>query len=57
MPVRLASRCETADGALRRGFSQTVSADLGYRLNEFVQAVPRDHLRTANGPFRLYSLR
>ena len=48
------ARRETRDGALRRGVSQTVSADLGHRLNEFVRAVPADHLRTANGPFRLY---
>jgi len=48
------ARRETPDGALRRGVGQTVSADLGHRLNEFVRAVPADHLRTVNGPFRLH---
>ncbi|GAA0566418.1 hypothetical protein GCM10010172_57760 [Paractinoplanes ferrugineus] len=47
-------RKETEQGTLRRGRSQSVSADLGHRLNEFFTAVPAEQLRAGDGTFHLH---
>jgi adenosylhomocysteine nucleosidase len=47
-------RRETAEGTLRRGRAQAVSAELGHRLNEFFTAVPSEQLRPGNGTFALH---
>jgi adenosylhomocysteine nucleosidase len=48
------SRRETPQGPRRRGQAQSISAELGYRLNEFFAALPSPELRRATGSFGLH---
>jgi adenosylhomocysteine nucleosidase len=47
-------RHESPEGIHRRGRSQTISAELGHRLNEFFAAVPAEQPRPGDGSFRLH---